>query len=120
MMALEEPFVVTINKDHFEEIKSPTTKISYDNSTDAIFIISKVVIPFAGSRPKTSEITIHVPAFRFNGASISDSQYTFHYDRERLVASMNGSNRCASLEEIFRAGRNKDSWTWWMYPIISD
>ncbi|MBN8537984.1 MAG: hypothetical protein J0M15_13095 [Deltaproteobacteria bacterium] len=119
-LALEEPFVVKITSHPFEEIKDSTIKITYDHVTDAIYIISKVIVPYGSSRSKTSDISVHVPAFGFNGAAIPDSQYTFHYDRERLVISMKGSNRCASLEEIFRAGRNKDSWIWWMYPIISD
>lgn len=119
-LALEEPFVVKVASHPFEEIKDSTIKITYDNVTDAIYIISKIIIPFSGSRSRTSDISVHVPSFDFNGAAIPDTQYIFHYDRERLVNSMNSSNRCASLEEIFRAGRNRDSWIWWMYPKISD
>lgn len=39
-LAREEPFVVKIASHPFEEIKDSTIKITYENVTDAIYIIS--------------------------------------------------------------------------------
>ena len=39
-LALEEPFVVKITSHPFEEIEDSTIKITYENVTDAIYIIS--------------------------------------------------------------------------------
>ena len=120
LMALEEPFIVKIASHPFAEIKDPDIKITFSNVTDSIYIISKAIIPFGSARSKTSEISVRVPAFKVNGTVIPESRYTFHYDRERLVSNMRGAYRCASLEEIFHAGINKDSWFWWLYPRVSD
>jgi len=117
---LEEPFIVKIPTHPFEEIKGSSAKISYGENIDAIYIISKVVVPFGGNRSKTSEISVRIPAFELNGIVSPESQYTFHYDREHLIERMRGAHRCASLEEIFREARNKDSWIWWMYPKVSE
>jgi hypothetical protein len=119
-LALEEPFVVKIAGHPFEEINAPSVRLSYDNVTDAIYILAKVIVPFGNPRSKTSEISVHVPAFALDGITNPESDYAFRYDREQLITSMKGAYRCASLEEIFRAGRNRDSWIWWMYPRVSD
>lgn len=119
-MAVEEPFTIKIADETFEEMKSPAVKLDFNDIIDSTYIISKAIIPFAGEKSKTSRITVELPTFKINDDVIPATEYVFNYDREQLAIRMKDSNRCASLEEIFRAGRNKESWIWWMYPRMTN
>jgi hypothetical protein len=119
--ALDEPFVVKISQYPNQEVKENPVKVAWDaENYDAIYILNKIIIPFQGNRPDTSLISVDIPSFELNGITVPASRYAFHYDREKLTQGMKDAARCASLDEIFREGRSKDSWIWWFYPRISD
>lgn len=120
-MALEEPFIIKTNTHKIEETNSNIIKLNLDENLSDIYVVSS---SFAfprkrqGSKPLT--ITVRTPEFQVNGTIVKETDYVFHVDQSRLREATKDTARCATLEEVFRAGRNKDSWIWWMYPKIKD
>ncbi len=120
-MALEDPYILTIEKYPNEEAKTDHVHIPFDQENfDEVYLIAKIVIPIDGKILPNAEYSVRTPELTVNQNLVPSSVYKFFFNREKLLDAVKSTGRCASLEEIFWAAKNKHSWVWWMYPQITN
>ena len=112
MLALGEPFEVTLPVYANEEMKSNRFKIELDKeNVRELFVFDKFILTkLTADKMGTATIVITTPAFTLNNQRFPSEKYVFNLDRDKIARNIEkDTSPCASMEQVFRFGR-KDGW----------
>lgn len=123
MLALGEPFEVTLPTYKNEEVKTARFKIDFDKeNVRELFVFDKFILDdMTADKMQPATIGITTPAFTLNGQKFPSERFVFNLDRERIARKIEqGVSRCASMEEVFRFGRGTNIMFDWLGPHMID
>ncbi len=124
MLALGEPFDVTLPVYANEEVKSKNFKVEFDaENVRELFVFDKFILTeLIADKMGTATISITTPAFILNNQRFPSEKYIFNLDRDKIASRIEkGTSPCASMEQVFRFGRNDNSNPLnWIGPYLID